>query len=256
MTTSDRHLVLLHAYPLNRTMWTPQIEGLRDIVSVHAFNLPGFGGEPGFDGQELTMARMAEFVEEQMTANGIDHCILGGLSMGGYVAFECLRLFGTRIDGLVLADTRADADSRQIRIGRRASAERVGRGDVDGYIDDLLVTVLGPATRRDKPEIVASVREMMAVAPPTSIIAALLGMAARRDSSEILPSVAIPVSLIFGADDGITTVAEGRLMYEAFPDATLTVIEDAGHLANLEQPEEFNRAVRDLISRVADNATH
>lgn len=251
MNTIDQHLVLLHAYPLNRAMWRPQIDALGDIVNVHAFNFPGFGGEPGLDGQELTMARMAEFVLEQMTVNGIERCILGGLSMGGYVAFECLRLFGEKIDGLVLADARADADSRQIRVGRRASAERVGRGDVEGYIDDLLVTVLSPGTRGERPQIVAEVREMMSSTPPTSIISALLGMAARRDSTDLLPSLTMPVALIYGADDAITTVAEGTMMHETIPDSTLTVIDNAGHLANLEAPEPFNSAVRELIHRVA-----
>lgn len=222
-------------------------------INIHAFNLPGFGGEPGLDGQELTMARMAEFVVEELTAFNIDRCILGGLSMGGYVAFECLRLFGERIDGLLLADTRADADSRQVRIGRRASVERIGRGEGEGYVDDLLQTVLGNSTRNERPEIVAEVRAMMMSAPTTSIIAALLGMAARRDSTDLLATLSIPVALIFGAEDGITTAAEGAMMKEAIPDSVLTIIEKAGHLSNIEAPEEFNRGMGALIGRVYPN---
>jgi len=251
MRATRPDLVLVHAFPLNAAMWDEQITSLSDICSVHALNLPGFGSKPEFAGDALTMIHAAEYVMLEIAKRGIDRCVLGGLSMGGYTAFECLRLFGDRIEGLILADTKATPDPREARIGRRASAERVARGDVKGYIEDLLVTVLGRTTRETRPDVVERVRGLMRAAPSRSIIAALIGMAGRRDSSDLLSSITVPTALIYGNEDGITTVEEGRMMAAAIPDATMTIIEGAGHLANIDAPDAFNDAVRALLRRIA-----
>lgn len=246
-------LVLIHAFPLNGRMWRPQRDAFGLGVTLLTPDLPGFGTEPGLDEEGLSMERMALFVGHQLDSRGIDRCILGGLSMGGYVAFACLRAMRERIAGLVLADTRAAADDEETRKGRAAAMERIGAGEYEAYCDVLLQKLLAETTRRTRPDIVDEVRGIMRHAHPESASAALLGMLSRPDSRDLLASIDVPTAVIVGEHDAITAVDESRAMADAIPDATLTVIPGAGHLSNLENPEAFNDALRSLVARVAAN---
>jgi pimeloyl-ACP methyl ester carboxylesterase len=243
-------LVLLHAYPLNSAQWMPQRSALHEHLRVYTPDFPGFGPQPGLDEQSMTMERAAEFVHRELEAHDIERCILGGLSMGGYVAFECWRRFPEKISGMILADTRAGADSDEGRRARFAAVERIAGGGYAEYTEELLVKLLSRHTLGTNPDVVDAVRVMMHTTLPQSAIAALLGMAERRDSTDLLGEITVPVAVVSGNDDALISVDEARTMAEAIPDAVLTVIEGAGHIANLEAPELFNNAISNLVERV------
>jgi pimeloyl-ACP methyl ester carboxylesterase len=235
-------------------MWQPQQNAFGDDVRVFAPDLPGFGGQARLDGETFSMKLAARFVQRELDANKIDRFILAGLSMGGYIAFECWRLFGDRIDGMILADTRATPDSQEARAGRYAAAERIGRGDFAEWAEELLGNLLSPATLRDKPDLVDVVRRIIHSSPPESAVAALLGMAQRNDSTSLLSEINVPVSVIVGEDDRIISVAESRAMASEMPNATFTSIAGAGHLSNLENHDAFNTAVKKLLELVSQQA--
>lgn len=247
-------LVFVHAFPLQSAMWQPQQNAFGDDVRVFAPDLPGFGGQARLDGETFSMKLAARFVQRELDANKIDRFVLAGLSMGGYIAFECWRLFGDRIDGMILADTRATPDSQEARAGRYAAAERIGRGDFAEWAEELLGNLLSPATLRDKPDLVDVVRRIIHSSPPESAVAALLGMAQRNDSTSLLSEINVPVSVIVGEDDRIISVAESRAMASEMPNATFTSIAGAGHLSNLENHDAFNTAVKKLLELVSQQA--
>lgn len=247
-------LVFVHAFPLQSAMWQPQQNAFGDDVRVFAPDLPGFGGQARLDGETFSMKLAARFVQRELDANKIDRFVLAGLSMGGYIAFECWRLFGDRIDGMILADTRATPDSQEARAGRYAAAERIGRGDFAEWAEELLGNLLSPATLRDKPDLVDVVRRIIHSSPPESAVAALLGMAQRNDSTSLLSAINVPVSVIVGEDDRIISVAESRAMASEMPNATFTSIAGAGHLSNLENHDAFNTAVKKLLELVSQQA--
>ncbi len=241
---------MIHAFPLNSAMWEPQRAALAEHADIITPDLPGFGEQPRLDGEEFSMELAARFIEHSLDSQNIGRCVIAGLSMGGYIALACWRLFPERITGLILADTKASADSEEAREGRYKAAERIGGGEYDSYIDETLQRLLAESTRRERPNVVEAVRTIIYSSQPESIVPPLLGMAARPDSTPILPTISVPVALIFGEHDAITTVDEGRAMEEAIPDATLTIISNAGHLANIENPEEFNSAVQRFLERI------
>ncbi len=251
----QRTLVFVHAFPLQSAMWQPQQNAFGHDVRVFAPDLPGFGGQAQLDGEAFSMKLAARFVQRELDANKIDRFVLAGLSMGGYIAFECWRLFGDRIDGMILADTRATPDSEEARAGRYAAAERIGRGDFGGWAEELLGKLLAETTLRDKPELVDVVRRIIHSSPPESAVAALLGMAQRSDSTSLLSEINVPVAVIVGEDDKIISVAEARAMSSAIPDATFTSIAEAGHLSNLENYGAFNTAVKNLLDLVVQRTT-
>src|SRR6266540_3684049 len=113
-------LLLLHAFPVDASMWKPQLAAIRGELAVVAPNFPGFGDAP-LAGEVSTMDEAAEVAAAEVAAAGLDRVVVCGLSMGGYVAFAFRRKFRDRVAGLVLANTRAGADDEAGRERRRAS---------------------------------------------------------------------------------------------------------------------------------------
>jgi pimeloyl-ACP methyl ester carboxylesterase len=243
-------LVLIHAFPFTCIMWEPQRAALCNVYDIYTPDLPGFGAEPRLDGEELSMAAAAEFIERELEARGIERCVLGGLSMGGYVAFECWRRFPERISGLILADTKASADTEEGRAARYASVDRIAAGDYEGYVEETLGNLVARQTRTVHPELMQAARAIALSVHPETAIAAQLGMAGRADATDLLSTISVPTALIFGEEDRVASLDEARRMEQAIPNAQLTIIPNAGHLSNIERAALFNGAVERLIEKV------
>jgi 3-oxoadipate enol-lactonase len=244
-------LVLIHGFPLHAAMWQPQLDSPPAGWRVFAPDLRGFGSDANAAGVDrLTMDLLADDVAVQLQAAGIDRAVICGLSMGGYVAFALLRRAPGLVRALVLADTRAGADSDEARSTRLDNARRVRDEGTGFLVDDMLPKLLTDTTRRDRPEVEAEVRQILQAAPADSVAAALLGMAEREDSTGMLPSIDMPTLVVVGAEDVVTPPAAAREMADAIPGARLEVIDGAAHLSNLERPDEFNRILSAFLARL------
>ncbi|MCX5388254.1 alpha/beta fold hydrolase [Streptomyces sp. NBC_00083] len=243
-------LLLVHGHPFDRTMWAPQIEEFARTHRVIAPDLRGYGDAPVVPGTTL-LADFAEDVLALADALGVERFTLGGLSMGGQIVMECYRLFPERIEGLLLADTFPAAETPEGRSAREATAERLVREGMAGYVDEALDRMVAPYA----PESVrAHVRRMMTATHPEGAAAALRGRARRPDYRALLTTVSVPALVVVGRDDTYTPVADAEAMHAAIGGSELAVVEDAAHLPNLEQPAAFNEAVRGLLARVAARA--
>ncbi len=239
-------VVLLHAFPLNRKMWAPQVRALAGGYRVITPDFRGHG-ESDAAAEDSTMERLAEDVRGVLDALGVQRVTLGGLSMGGYVAFAFYRRWPERVAALVLADTRASADTEE---GRKARFETAGIAEREGSIaiaERMLPKLLAPTTHERHPEIVAAVREMILEASPGGIAGALRGMAARRASLDLLPQIKCPTLIVVGEQDVLTPPADSEAMAKEILNSRLVKIPDAGHLSNLEQPERFNQALLEFL---------
>lgn len=242
-------IVLIHGYPFNRSLWTEQTEALNSKYRVVAPDLRGFGESDSSEGT-ATMARMAEDVAALMDALAIEQAVIGGLSMGGYVALAFARMFPARVKALVLADTRAQADSEEGKQTRHQQAEKALSEGMAGIADAMLPKLLTPETVSKRPELVKRVRDMMLKTKPGGAAAALLGMAERDDQTEFISSIRVPALILVGREDAITPVADSEKMQSRIEGSRLVVIENAGHVSNLEQTEQFNDALLGFLSTV------
>jgi len=238
-------VVLLHGYPFNRSMWQDQIQALRDSYRVVVPDLRGHGNS---DVAPATINEMARDVSGLMTALGINDGVIGGLSMGGYIALAFYRLFPERVRALVLADTRAAADTDESKQNRKKQAERALSEGMEGIANDLLPKVLSPASVASRPAVVHRVRQMMLTTKPEGAAFALQAMGERDDQSALLARIGVPTMIIVGRDDSITPVKDSESMQREIKGSQLEVIEGAGHVSNIEQPEQFNRALVDFLS--------
>jgi pimeloyl-ACP methyl ester carboxylesterase len=243
-------LVLLHAFPLSAAMWLAQREGLADTCRVVTPDQRGFGGSP-LGADEPSLDQVADDVAALLDGLGLDRVVLGGLSMGGYAAMAFLRRHGERVAGLLLADTKAGADAEAARQNRERIAQLVTDDPGSSVVlDEVLPTLLGETTMRERPLVAGRTKAFVQAAPPAAVAWAQRAMAARPDSFETLRAVSVPTLVIVGAEDALAPVAEAQAMADAVPGAALEVLDRAGHLSAIEVPDEFNAAVRRFLSRV------
>jgi 3-oxoadipate enol-lactonase len=239
-------VVLLHGYPFNRSMWREQVEALSASYRVIAPDLRGHG-ETTATNEPATMDEMARDVAALMDELDIRRAALGGLSMGGYVTLAFYRRFPLRVRALVLADTRPQADTEEARRNREQQARKALKEGMSGIAEVSLPKALAPATIKDRPKVVARVREMMLKTRPEGAAAALRGMAARVDQSDFLPSIFAPTLIIVGSLDELTPPKDAEFMRREIRGSRLEIIDGAAHVSNIENPAEFNRALRSFL---------
>ncbi|HVS81805.1 MAG TPA: alpha/beta fold hydrolase [Pyrinomonadaceae bacterium] len=243
-------IVLLHGYPFDRSMWREQIDFLIAAgFRVVAPDLRGLG-ETKATSEISTMDDMACDVAALMDKLEIDRAVVCGLSMGGYVAFEFVHLFPSRVRALILAGTRAPADNEQEKQVREQQAQRMLIEGMNFVAGATLRKLLAPRTLAEKPEVVARVREMILRSDPQGAAAAQRGMALRRDHSDNLRRINVPTLVIVGREDPIRPVADAQFMHDRIRNSRLEVIEDAAHMTNMEKPEIFNRALVDFVGLI------
>jgi pimeloyl-ACP methyl ester carboxylesterase len=241
-------LLLVHGFPLDHGMWQEQIEGLCHEFRVVAPDLRGFG-ESGVTPGTVTMDRFADDLAALLEALGIDHPVaLCGLSMGGYVAFAFWRRHRARVGHLILCDTRAAADSPQVREGRLAMAQQVLESGTSPVVGAMLPRLLAEATAQRRPAVVDRLTEMIRRLDRAGIAAAQRGMAAREDATAMLYEIDRPTLVVCGQHDAVSPPAEMRGMAAAIPAARFVEIPQAGHMSPMENPAAVNAAIRDFLA--------
>lgn len=239
-------VLFLHAFPLGMAMWDAQVSALEGSHRVVRFDARGFGASPPGEGL-LTMERIAEDAVALLDHLGLAQAAVCGLSMGGYAAFALWSRYPERVRALVLADTRAGADSDEAKKGRADLADKVRREGAEAAAEAFLPKLLGETTRRDRPDLVARVREMILANPPRGIRDALAGLAARGDATDRLSSIHVPTLVIVGEEDIPTPPADAEKIHAGVKGSRLVKIPKAGHLTNLEDPARFNASLREFL---------
>jgi 3-oxoadipate enol-lactonase len=246
---SGRPLVFIHAFPFNAEMWRPQFEQVPAGWRFLAPDLRGFGGTVDDASPAETLKDHADDLVALMDALTIQDAVIAGLSMGGYIAFALFRLDPSRLAGLILADTRPQPDSPEGLRSRRALLERLHAHGVAAVADDLLPKLVGETSRRQRPEVVATVRRLIEASPPEAIEAAVHALMARPDSTPDLDRIRCATLVIVGAEDSITPPADAEMMHRRIDGSTLVVLQNAGHLSNVEVPDAFNAAMLAFLSK-------
>ena len=238
---SHHVLVLLHAFPLAADMWRPQLAAVPAGWRVLAPDLRGFGASsPDGPAGSVSIDDYARDVVALLDHLDLHRVVVGGNSMGGYAAFAMLRLAAERVKGLVLADTRAEADSAGARADRAAMLEILASGGVAAVWERMQPGLLGRTTRASRPEVVERVRRLVLEQPAEGVRRAIERLSSRPDATPLLAHIVCPTLVMVGEEDQIAGVETARRIHEKIPTAELALIHGAGHLAGLEQPHEFN----------------
>jgi pimeloyl-ACP methyl ester carboxylesterase len=244
---AGRPLVLLHAFPLDRTMWLPQLGPLSAAARVLAVDLPGFGDSTA-SGGPFTIDSAADAVLDFLDTIGVNgQVVLGGLSMGGYVALAFARRHPDRLAGLVLADTRSEPDDPAGKAKRDEMIALTNSAGTAAVVDQMLPKLLGEPTRKTRPEVVEAVRAIASRQSAATIAAALAALRDRPDATPALGRIRFRTLVLVGENDAITPPAIAQSLVAKISGSKLVTIPGAGHLSNLENPHAFTAAIRDFI---------
>jgi 3-oxoadipate enol-lactonase len=228
-------ILLIHGFPLDRSIWSAQAAVLSKSFRVIVPELPGFGASPPQDGP-FPMERYAKELLELMDRAGVARFAAVGHSMGGYILFAMYRLAPDRLERIVLVCTRAGADAEEVRRARELNAARALAEGPGFLAESMAERALG---EHPDPEVAERVRGLIRSASPSGTAAALRGMAARPDSTPLLAGIRIPALVVAGLEDKIVPESEARAMAAAIPGSTLGLVRGAGHLPMLERPDDL-----------------
>jgi len=244
-----RVLVLLHAFPIGANLWEPQMRSIPQGWRLITPDLRGFGGSTELDSvSALSIADYAADVVDLLGELGVKRAVVGGCSMGGYAALALYQSTPELFDGLVLANTRAGADSPESRANRRNLLAIVDREGASGVAREMMPKLLGKTTNESNSDAESFIRRLIKQQSTAAIRGAINRMMHRPDSTPLLAQVSVPTLVITGAEDEMIPVEESRRMAGAIRGAKLVIIPGAGHLANLEQPDAFNESLNGFLT--------
>ena len=242
------HVILfLHAFPLHSGMWDSQLSALPAGWRGIAPDFRGFGRSAPAGEGPYTMDVFADDVAALLKHLNVSNAVVCGLSMGGYAAFSFLRRHRGMVRALALCNTRPTADTADAKQNRLQLAAKVRAEGVRVVVEAMLSKMFSDQTRQRDPDKVHMIVQMMNQNAPDAVARALEGMAARPNSEDLLRNIEVPVLILHGEDDAIIPRGDAQMMARAIRGARIHMLPEAGHLSNIEEPDEFNRFLSEFL---------
>jgi pimeloyl-ACP methyl ester carboxylesterase len=227
-------------------MWDKQVETLQQKYRVVVYDLRTFGYSEYGDGHYTIDSHVSDLISI-IDSLKLEKPVACGLSMGGYIMLRALELYQNKFKGVILADTKAEADNNPTKIKRAEQIQMLRAGQREQFTEGFIKASLTEAGFTEKTELVNFLKEMISWQKTETIQGALLTLAARTDTTELLEKVDLPVLIICGKDDRLTPPEFSKIIYGKTKNSELAIIPDAGHLSNMENAEEFNKAVLEFM---------
>ena len=248
-TDNAETIIFLHGFPLNKSMWDRQADALKNKYRVIAYDIRGHGNsEAGID--EFFIELFVNDLVQLMNALKIDKAVLCGLSMGGYIALSAIEKYPHRFEALVLSDTQCMADTPEAKEKRLKTIGHIKEKGVENYADESLKMLFAPESFITNKEEIISVKEMIINTSKQSLFNTLIALSERKETCSSLQDIEVPVLIMAGKEDKITPPDVARMMHEKIQNSALNIIEHAGHLANMENPDEFNYQLEHFLDQV------
>jgi len=240
-------VIFLHGFPFDKSMWKVQLDFLKSTHRVIACDIRGFGKSTD-EKTYLSIALFAEDLVSFMDKLNIKKAIICGLSMGGFISLNAIKRFPERFTALILCDTQCISDTTEVRKKREATIEQINLEGPEGFNDIFVKSVFHPDSLTNKIELVEHLRNIVFANSKEVIAAGLTALADRSETCSSLNAIHVPTLIICGRSDEVTPLAQSEFMHEHIKGSTLKIIENAGHVSNLEQPNEFNKYLLEFLN--------
>jgi 3-oxoadipate enol-lactonase len=245
-------IIFIHGFPFNKTMWAGQVEMLKDNFRVIAYDTRGHG-ESEIGKVDFSIDLFVNDLIGLMDVLKIEKALLCGLSMGGYIVFRAIAKHQHRFAALILCDTQCAADTPEGKEKRMKAIDSIETNGVEMYAQASLINLFASGSFQTKPDMVAFIRDTIIKTPIETLCKTLMALANREETCTTLSQIKIPVQIIVGREDKITPITSAQLMQERIKHSGLSIIEQAGHLTNLENPSDFNYELKKFISPFSKN---
>jgi pimeloyl-ACP methyl ester carboxylesterase len=243
-------VIFLHGFPFDKSMWKGQLDSLKSTNRVIACDIRGFGLSTD-EKSHLSIDLFAEDLVKFMDKLHIEKAIICGLSMGGFISLNAVKRFPDRFEALILCDTQCIADNAEVKENRYKTIEQITLDGVDEFNDKFIESVFHPDSLANKKELVENLRSVVFTNSKAIITAGLTALAERSETCSSLVAIRIPTLIICGKADEVTPLDQSKFMHEQIKGSSLKVVDNAGHVSNLEQPLEFNKYLQDFLNSVS-----
>ena len=242
-------VIFIHGFPFSKAMWAGQLEILKNDYRAIAYDVRGHGNsEAGAD--DFSIGLFADDLLAFMDELQIQKAVVCGLSMGGYIVLNAIQKQPNRFTGLILTDTQCGADTHEGREKRLKTIAFIQRNGLEIYAEESLKNLFAPASFQSQQESVKFIHETILSTSAEVVCRTLLALANCKESCSALPMIKIPVRVIVGEKDKVTPPPVAQKMVDAISGSKLVVINEAGHITNLEAPEVFNNHLLKFLGTV------
>lgn len=242
-------IIFIHGFPLNKTMWNKQVGELKENYRVIAYDIRGHGNsEAGND--DFSMELFVKDLIGLMDALKIDKTILCGFSMGGYIALNAIENYPGRFNALLLCDTNCTADSPEAKVSRMKAIESIMNDGLEQYAAESLKKLFAPVSFSKHLGDIAIVKKMILGTSKQSLFKTLHALANRSETCSKLHQIKVPVLIMVGKEDVITPSDVALSMHKKIKGSTIHMIDHAGHLSNMENPDQFNEQLKKFLKKI------
>ncbi len=242
-------IIFVHAFPLCSRMWDKQAEELQKEYRVIVYDLRSFGYSEAGDGLFTIDSHVSDLISI-IDSLKLEKPVVCGLSMGGYITLRALELYQSKFKGAVLADTKAEPDNNPTKLARAEQMKLIKNGQREQFTENFIKAVLYDVNYNEKPELVEFLKKMIGWQKNEAINGALLTLAARTDTTEALEKFDIKLLFMAGKEDKLTPPEFSKIMYSKTKNSEIKIIPNAGHLPNMENPNDFNKAIMDFMKSI------
>jgi 3-oxoadipate enol-lactonase len=214
-------------------------------MRVITYDIRGFGKSTSGD-EKISVSLFADDLVKFMDALQVPKAIVCGLSMGGYILLNALNRYPERFAAIILSDTQCIADSSEAKEKRQKNIDLISGGGLNQYVETMIANLFYSESLSTKKEVVEDLKKVMLSTSPKSITDTLHALANREEMCYKLEKIIIPTLIISGKEDKSIPFQQSSFMHQQIPRSILQLIDKAGHLPSLEQPEEFNRLIKDF----------
>lgn len=243
---NSQAIIFIHAFPLCNRMWDKQVEALQEKYRVVVYDIRSFGYSEVGDGHFTMDSHVSDLISI-IDSLKLEKPVVCGLSMGGYITLRALELYQSKFKGAILADTKAESDNNPTKLARAEQMKMVKNGQREQFADNFIKAALSEVNFTEKPELVEFLKKLVSWQKNEAITGALLTMAARTDTTESLERLELKMLILAGKDDRLTPPEFSKIIYGKTKNSDLKLIPNAGHLPNMENPEEFNNALLEFL---------
>lgn len=240
-------IIFIHGFPFDKSSWKPQVDFLKNTNRVIAYDIRGFGKSTA-DNETTSMSLFADDLIKFMDALQINKAIVCGLSMGGYILMNASIRYPNRFKAIILSDTQCIADSPKAKEKRYKSIEQIEANGINSFASDNVENIFSKESFDNKPGLVEKMKNVILSTSPQTIVGTLKALTKRHEMCPWLGKITVPSLILCGREDTVTPFIQSEFLFNKIPNSILLGIEKAGHLSNLEQPEEFNGHLKNFIS--------
>lgn len=243
-------IIFIHGFPFDKLMWQPQLDLFGKNYRVIAYDIRGFG-KSTIGSAQGSINLFADDLVKFMDGLEIKKAIVCGLSMGGYILLNAIIRYPQRFDAIILSDTQCIADSFEAKEKRKKAISQIVAGKINDFALGFIANIFSDETKKTKGDVVEKIKRTILSTRAEAVTATLSVLAERQNLCSSISQIEVPTLIICGEQDIVTPVEQAEFLHDTIPNSQLKIIENAGHMSNLEKPDEFNMHIVEFLSGIA-----